>query len=110
MNTINDKVVVILGASSGIGEATVRLLAGKGAKLVIASRREEKLRELADSLEGCTIAYKTADVASYEEVKAVIDMAVELHGRVMQLLTFINPFKVKAPVRWNWISGRRLIL
>ena len=36
MNTINDKVVVILGASSGIGEATVRLLAGKGAKLVIA--------------------------------------------------------------------------
>jgi NADP-dependent 3-hydroxy acid dehydrogenase YdfG len=82
MNTINDKVVVILGASSGIGEATVRLLAGKGAKLVIASRREEKLKELADSLEGCTIAYKTADVASYEEVKAVIDMAVELHGRV----------------------------
>ena len=77
MNTINDKVVVILGASSGIGEATVRLLAGKGAKLVIASRREEKLRELADSLEGCTIAYKTADVASYEEVKAVIDMTVE---------------------------------
>ena len=44
--------------------------------------REEKLRELADSLEGCTIAYKAADMTSYEEVKAVIDMAVELHGRV----------------------------
>ena len=40
------------------------------------------VRQLADSLEGCTIAYKAADVASYEEVKAVIDMAVELHGRV----------------------------
>ena len=54
----------------------------RGAKLVIASRREEKLRELADSLEGCTITYKAADVASYEEVKAVIDMAVELYGPV----------------------------
>ena len=74
--------VVILGASSGSGETTVRLLADKGAKLVIASRREEKLRELADSLKGCIIAYMAADVASYEEVKAVIDMAVELHGRV----------------------------
>ena len=40
------------------------------------------VRQLADSLEGCTIAYKAADVASYEEVKAVIDMAAELHGRV----------------------------
>ena len=40
------------------------------------------VRQLADSLEGCTIAYKAADVASYEEVKAVIDMAVELHGQV----------------------------
>ena len=69
MNTVNDKVVVILGASSGIGEATIRPPADKGAKLVIASRREEKLRELADSIERCTIAYKTADVASYEEVK-----------------------------------------
>ena len=39
MNTINDKVVVILGASSGIGEATVRLLADKGAKLVIERNR-----------------------------------------------------------------------
>ena len=54
--------VVILGASSGSGETTVRLLADKGAKLVIASRREEKLRELADSLEGCNIDYKAADV------------------------------------------------
>lgn len=41
MNTVNDKVVVILGASNGIGEATGRLLADKGAKLVIASRSEE---------------------------------------------------------------------
>ena len=61
----------------------------------------ELVRQLADSLEGCTIAYKAADVASYEDIKAVIDMAVELHGRV--------EFKVRAPGRRNWISGSQLI-
>jgi len=82
MNSIKDKVIVIFGASSGIGEATAKLLADKGGKLVIASRREDKLKTLADMLTGCDVAYKAADVTSYEEVKAVVDMAVELYGRV----------------------------
>lgn len=79
---MKEKVVIILGASSGIGEATVRALAVKGAKLVIASRREEKLKQLAESLQGCEITYKTADVANFDEVKAVVDMAMDLYGRV----------------------------
>lgn len=82
MNLIKDKVIVILGASSGIGEATVRLLAEKGGKLVIASRREEKLKELRDSLPGCDISCKTADVSNYDEVEAVINLAMERHGRI----------------------------
>lgn len=79
---MQNKVIVVLGASSGIGEATVKLLAEKGAKLVIASRREEKLKALADSLPGCDIAYRSADVSNYDAVKAVVDLAMELHGRV----------------------------
>lgn len=82
MNSMKGKVIVILGASSGIGEATVKLLASKGAKLVIASRREEKLKTLADAFPESNVAYKAADVTNFDEVKAVIDMAVELHGRV----------------------------
>lgn len=82
MNSMKDKVIVILGASSGIGEATVKLLASKRAKLVIASRREEKLKALADTLTESDIAYKAADVTDFDQVKAVIDMAMELHGRV----------------------------
>lgn len=82
MNSMKDKVIVILGASSGIGEATVKLLASKGAKLVIASRREEKLKALADTLTESDIAYKAADVTDFDQVKAVIDMAMELQGRV----------------------------
>lgn len=79
---MKEKVIIILGASSGIGEATVRVLAAKGAKLVIASRREEKLKQLAESLEGCEVTYKTADVANFDEVKAVVDLAMNLYGRV----------------------------
>lgn len=43
MNNIKGKVVIITGASSGIGEATARLLAKEGAKLVLAARREKKI-------------------------------------------------------------------
>lgn len=82
MNSMKNKAIVVLGASSGIGEATVKLLASKGAKLVIASRREEKLKALAESLPGCEVAYKTADVSNFDEVKAVIDMAMARYGRV----------------------------
>lgn len=78
---IKDKVVVITGASSGIGEATAKLLAQKGAKVVIGARREEKLAAIAQEI-GENIAYKVTDVSKREDVKALIDMAVEKFGRV----------------------------
>lgn len=78
---IKDKVVVITGASSGIGEATARLLASKGTKVVIGARREEKLAAIANEL-GENVAYKVTDVAKREDVKALIDLAVEKFGRV----------------------------
>ena len=46
MNNIEKKVIVITGASSGLGEATARLLAKKGAKVVIGARRTEKLEAI----------------------------------------------------------------
>lgn len=71
-----------MGASSGIGEASVRKIAGKGGRLVIAARREEKLKEIADSLPDADINYLKADVTNYEEVKRVIDYAMEKYGRI----------------------------
>jgi NADP-dependent 3-hydroxy acid dehydrogenase YdfG len=44
MSNIKDKVVIIMGASSGIGEATTKKLAQEGAKLVIAARRDDRLK------------------------------------------------------------------
>lgn len=50
-DNIADKVIVITGASSGIGEAAAELLAGHGAKVVLGARREDKLKQIADEIE-----------------------------------------------------------
>lgn len=46
MLNVEEKIVILTGASSGIGEATAKVLANKGAKVVLAARREERLRKL----------------------------------------------------------------
>lgn len=82
MINIKDKVVIIMGASSGIGEATTKKLAQEGAKLVIAARREDRLKSLVESLPNTEITYAVADVTNKEEVQAVVDLAFEKYGRV----------------------------
>lgn len=71
-----------MGASSGIGEATVRKLAGRGAKLVIAARREDHLRRIKESLPDADIVFRAANVSRFEQVQAVVDLAMEAYGRV----------------------------
>ncbi|BAN48920.1 SDR family oxidoreductase [Metapseudomonas resinovorans] len=83
-NNISTKVVVITGASSGLGEATARHLASQGAKVVLGARRVERLRSLVDEIEsagGEALAIAT-DVTSAEQVAALIDGAVQRFGRV----------------------------
>jgi NADP-dependent 3-hydroxy acid dehydrogenase YdfG len=82
MSIIQDKVVIIMGASSGIGEATTMKLAQEGAKLVIAARREDRLKALVESIPNADISYAVADVTKEEEVQAVVDFAVKKYGRV----------------------------
>jgi NADP-dependent 3-hydroxy acid dehydrogenase YdfG len=83
---IEGKVVVITGASSGLGEATARRLAKDGAKLVLGARRIERLAALADELSlGKRTAVQT-DVTQRDQVKRLVDHAVQTHGRVDVLL------------------------
>ena len=79
---IKDKVIIIMGASSGIGAATAKLLAKEGAKLVLAARREEKLKDIAASLPNAQIVYKKADVSNYDDVQQVVDLAISKYGKV----------------------------
>lgn len=79
---IRGKVVVITGASSGLGEAAARRLAGEGARLVLGARRLDKLQALAREL-GCgTDAAVLTDVTDRHQVKALVDHAIARHGRV----------------------------
>jgi NADP-dependent 3-hydroxy acid dehydrogenase YdfG len=79
---IKDKVIVITGASSGLGEATARHLATRGARLILGARRLERLRALARELSLGDDAVVQTDVTQPEQVKHLVDRAVRLHGRI----------------------------
>jgi NADP-dependent 3-hydroxy acid dehydrogenase YdfG len=83
-NNIEGKVVVITGASSGLGEATARLLSAEGATVVLGARRTERIQALADELngKGGKALARTTDVTDHKQVKALVDAAVETYGRV----------------------------
>ncbi|SJM29868.1 SDR family oxidoreductase [Mesorhizobium delmotii] len=83
-DTIKNKVVIITGASSGIGEATAKLLASKGAKVVLGARREEKLKQIADEIGkvGGQAVYREFDVTKPSDNDAVVKLAKDTFGRV----------------------------
>lgn len=82
---IQDKVVVITGASSGLGEATARLLASEGAKVVLAARRSDRIQALAEELGENALAVPT-DVTDLKQVQQLVDKAVEAFGRIDVML------------------------
>lgn len=79
---IAGKVIVITGASSGLGEAAARRLAADGAKLVPGARRIDRLRALTAELKLPEAAAIETDVTDAEQVKALVDGSVRAHGRV----------------------------
>ena len=80
----HNKVVVITGASSGIGEATAKLLTKRGDKVVLGARREERLQKLADEIkaEGGEVIYASTDVTKRSDVEALAKLAVDTFGRI----------------------------
>ncbi|MFP7494381.1 SDR family oxidoreductase [Terribacillus saccharophilus] len=83
LKQMKDQVIVITGASSGIGLVTARMAAAKGAKVVLAARNESALRELADELQqaGHEAIYVQADVGIEADVIRIAEAAQKHYGR-----------------------------
>jgi NADP-dependent 3-hydroxy acid dehydrogenase YdfG len=84
MSNIEGKVIVITGASSGIGEATARLLAERGARVVVGARRTERLEQLVAEITkaGGSARFRAVDVTSRQDTQALVDFAKAKFGRV----------------------------
>ncbi len=84
MSNVKNKIIAITGASSGIGEASAKLLAENGANVVLGARRTQKLEKIVEDIRasGGTAEFKAVDVSNREDVKAFIHFAKEKFGRV----------------------------
>lgn len=110
MSQALDKVVVITGASSGIGEATAKELAQGGAKIVAVARRVAKLEQLVKDIEadgGAAIAVE-ADVTSLEDMERAAKAAIEKFGRLDVWVNNagvmpLSPVEMNRIDEWNWM-------
>jgi NADP-dependent 3-hydroxy acid dehydrogenase YdfG len=96
MNGINGKVVAITGASSGIGEATARLLAERGATVVLGARRIERLDDIAREIRdrgGAAVTRRT-DVARREDLDRLVATAVDEFGQLDVLVSNAGVSKI----------------
>jgi NADP-dependent 3-hydroxy acid dehydrogenase YdfG len=100
--------VIITGASSGIGEASARLLAAKGAKVVLGARREDRLKQLVEEIRsnGGQAVGQVMDVVNPSDNSAIVEFAKEHFGRVDVI--FLNaglmpssPLSARKTDEWN---------
>ncbi len=84
MQKIDNKVVLITGASSGIGEATAKLLASHGAKVVLGARRKDRLEKITEDIRnaGYDAVHEVIDVTKYEDMLRLVKTALDVYGKV----------------------------
>lgn len=108
MTPIKDQVVLITGASSGLGAVTAKRLAKAGAKVMLGARREDRLKELVEQIEkdGGRAAYKVTDVTDHKQCIALADAAIEQFGHIDTLfnnagLMPLSPLAARKVDEWD---------
>jgi NADP-dependent 3-hydroxy acid dehydrogenase YdfG len=99
-------VIAITGASSGIGEATARLLAARGASLVLGARRTDRLDQIAGELRagGAAVVTSATDVSRRDDVDALVGRAVDDFGRLDALVSNAGISKI-GPIENGDVDG-----
>ncbi|MCC4382797.1 SDR family NAD(P)-dependent oxidoreductase [Limosilactobacillus reuteri] len=82
MENVQNKVVLITGASSGIGGATAKLLANNGAMVALRARREERLGKVVDEIGTDNAVYLKSDVTDLNSLKQLVKLAKEKFGKI----------------------------
>jgi NADP-dependent 3-hydroxy acid dehydrogenase YdfG len=110
MPGLNNKVVLITGASSGIGEATARQLAPNGARVVLGARRTDRLEAIAEDLKkaGGAVRVRALDVADRDDVEAFARFAEAEFGQIDVLVNNagvmpLSPLSALKIDDWNWM-------
>lgn len=110
MAELSKKIVLITGASSGIGEGTARVLATGGARLVLGARRTDKLKSIVEDLQarGGDVRYRALDVTQLDDMKAFVDFAASEFGQVDVLVNNagvmpLSPLSALKIDEWNWM-------
>ncbi|MBI6560819.1 SDR family oxidoreductase [Pseudomonas syringae] len=108
MSNIQGKVVLITGASSGIGEAAARLIAAKGAYVVLGARRIERLQTLAAGIEaqGGSARFRALDVTDALDMQAFADFAKHAFGKIDVIINNagvmpLSPLAALNIAEWN---------
>lgn len=102
---VKDKVVLITGASSGIGAATAKVLASEGAKVMLLARREERLHELVSEI-GESAEFVRVDVVDYGSVKNAVARTIETFGKLDVVINnaglgFLGPMEEADISEWK---------
>ena len=110
MPSLNNKVVLITGASSGIGAGTARVLAAAGARVVLGARRTQRLQALAQQIEadGGEARVRALDVANLADTQAFADFAAAAFGRIDVIVNNagVMPLSALSALQvdeWNWM-------